>query len=33
MTHLQEFVAKITQNVEKVIIGKAEAIELVMVAL
>ncbi|HVM71571.1 MAG TPA: MoxR family ATPase [Anaerolineales bacterium] len=33
MTEIQEFAAKITQNVEKVIIGKAEAIELLMVAL
>jgi MoxR-like ATPase len=33
MTRTQEFATKITQNVEKVIIGKANAIELVMVAL
>jgi MoxR-like ATPase len=33
MTRIQEFAAQISQNVEKVIIGKAEAIELVMVAL
>jgi MoxR-like ATPase len=33
MTRIQEFATAITKNVEKVIIGKAEAIELVMVAL
>jgi MoxR-like ATPase len=33
MTQIQEFASQITQNVEKVIIGKAETIELVMVAL
>jgi MoxR-like ATPase len=33
MSRIQEFATQITQNVEKVIIGKAEAIELVMVAL
>ena len=33
MTQIQEFAAQITENVEKVIIGKAEAIELLMVAL
>ena len=33
MTLTQEFAAQITKNVEKVIIGKAQAIELVMVAL
>ena len=33
MTQIQDFAAKITNNVEKVIIGKAEAIELLMVAL
>jgi MoxR-like ATPase len=33
MTRIQEFASKITENVDKVIIGKAEAIELVMVAL
>jgi MoxR-like ATPase len=33
MTHIQEFAAQITKNVEKVIIGKADAIELVIVAL
>ena len=32
-TQIQEFAAQITENVEKVIIGKAEAIELLMVAL
>ena len=32
-TPIQEFAAKITKNVERVIIGKAEAIELLMVAL
>ena len=33
MTRIQDFASQITKNVEKVIIGKAEAIELVMVAL
>ena len=33
MTQIQDFAAQITKNVEKVIIGKAEAIELLMVAL
>ena len=33
MTQIQEFAARITENVEKVIIGKTGAIELVMVAL
>ena len=33
MTRIQEFATQITENVEKVIIGKAETIELVMVAL
>ncbi len=33
MTKIQEFAAKISENVERVIIGKAEAIELLMVAL
>jgi MoxR-like ATPase len=33
MSRIQDFATQITQNVEKVIIGKAEAIELVMVAL
>lgn len=33
MTRIQEFVKQITENVERVIIGKAEAIELLMVAL
>jgi MoxR-like ATPase len=33
MTQIQEFATLITENVEKVIIGKTEAIELVMVAL
>jgi MoxR-like ATPase len=33
MTQIQEFASQITKNVERVIIGKAEAIELVMVAL
>ncbi|MGA2489586.1 MAG: MoxR family ATPase [Anaerolineales bacterium] len=33
MTRIQEFAAQITNNVERVIIGKAEAIELLMVAL
>jgi len=33
MTQIQEFAVLITENVQKVIIGKAEAIELVMVAL
>jgi MoxR-like ATPase len=33
MTQIQDFATQITENVEKVIIGKAEAIELVMVAL
>ena len=33
MTQIQEFASLITKNVERVIIGKADAIELVMVAL
>jgi MoxR-like ATPase len=33
MTRIQDFAKQIAENVEKVIIGKAEAIELVMVAL
>jgi len=33
MTQIQEFATQISENVRKVIIGKAEAIELVMVAL
>jgi MoxR-like ATPase len=33
MTRIQEFAAKISENVERVIIGKTEAIELLMVAL
>jgi MoxR-like ATPase len=33
MSRIQEFAAKISENVERVIIGKAEAIELLMVAL
>jgi MoxR-like ATPase len=33
MTRIQDFASQITQNVERVIIGKAEAIELLMVAL
>jgi MoxR-like ATPase len=33
MTKIQEFTRQITENVEKVIIGKSEAIELLMVAL
>ena len=33
MSRIQEFATQISRNVEKVIIGKAEAIELVMVAL
>ncbi|MGB8213475.1 MAG: MoxR family ATPase [Anaerolineales bacterium] len=33
MTRIQEFAKQITENVERVIIGKAEAIELLMVAL
>ncbi len=33
MTQIQEFATKITENVERVIIGKAQAIELLMVAL
>jgi MoxR-like ATPase len=33
MTRIQEFATLITENVEKVIIGKANTIELVMVAL
>jgi MoxR-like ATPase len=33
MTQIQDFAAKIINNVERVIIGKAEAIELLMVAL
>ena len=33
MTQIQEFATQISENIKKVIIGKAEAIELVMVAL
>jgi MoxR-like ATPase len=33
MTRIQQFATQITENVEKVIIGKSQAIELVMVAL
>jgi MoxR-like ATPase len=33
MTHAQEFVSRITKNVETVIVGKHDAIELIMVAM
>ncbi len=33
MTRIQDFTSQITDNVQKVIIGKTEAIELLMVAL
>ena len=33
MSRIQEFAAKISENVERVIIGKTDAIELLMVAL